>query len=118
MCAGGTPKPSKTFPHATHRAPHLTPPHTAHTHPKHTLPHTWIVLIAATPSQPASSAARAGAVMSVTLGVIFAHTGTVAAALTQPETSDSRSQSWPIAMPMRRSGMPCGHEKLSSNAST
>jgi hypothetical protein len=36
----------------------------------------------------------------VTLGVIFAHTGLVAALLIQPHTSDSTSQSWPMAMPI------------------
>lgn len=46
-----------------------------------------IVLIAATPSQPAVSAVRAGNAMSVMLGVIFAHTGLVAFALIQPQTS-------------------------------
>ena len=30
----------------------------------------------------------------------------------------SSSQSWPMAMPMRRSGMPCGQLKFTSNAST
>lgn len=36
---------------------------------------------------PAVRAVRAGQVMSVTFGVIFAHTGTVALALIQPHTS-------------------------------
>lgn len=38
-------------------------------------------------SAPAVSAVRAGQVMSVTLGVILAHTGTVALALIHPHTS-------------------------------
>ena len=38
-------------------------------------------------SAPASRATRAGIVMSVTLGVILAHTGTVAFSLIQPHTS-------------------------------
>ena len=37
--------------------------------------------------RPASRATRAGCVMSVTLGVILAHTGTEAFALIQPHTS-------------------------------
>ena len=65
-----------------------------------------MVLIAATPSQPARSAASAGASMWVMFGVIFAHTGIVATSLTQPHTSSSRSGSWPMAAPMRRSGSP------------
>ena len=52
------------------------------------------------------------------LGVIFAQTGTVATSLTHPHTSSSTVQSWPIAAPIFRSGMPCGHEKLISKAST
>ena len=52
------------------------------------------------------------------LGVILAQTGTVALARIQPHTSFSSSQSWPIAMPMRRSGMPCGQLKLISKPST
>lgn len=40
---------------------------------------------------PASSAALAGFVMSVMLGVILAQTGMVALALIQPHTSYSRS---------------------------
>ena len=46
-----------------------------------------IVLMAATPSQPAASAVLAGSVMSVMLGVILAHTGRLAFALIQPHTS-------------------------------
>lgn len=46
--------------------------------------------------------------MSVTLGVILAHTGLVALALIQVHTSDSSSQSCPMAIPIRLSGMPCG----------
>lgn len=60
----------------------------------------WMVLMAAMPSQPASSAQRAGCVMSVTLGVILAHTGMVADWLIQPHTSLISSQSWPMAMPI------------------
>jgi hypothetical protein len=124
-------------------------------------------------------AVRAGQVMSVTFGVILAHTGFVAFALIQPHTSCSvstttcsvcicstavlertcadsssilesaaaaaqhcssseggslylavdialrciqctsrRSQSCPMAMPILRSGMPCGQLKLISKAST
>ena len=48
---------------------------------------TWMVLMAATPSQPVARAVRAGAVMSVMLGVILAHTGLVAMLLIQPHTS-------------------------------
>lgn len=33
-------------------------------------------------------------------------------------STSRRSQSWPIAMPIRLSGMPCGQLKLISNAST
>ena len=56
-------------------------------------------------------------VMSVIFGVILAQTGIVAFALIQPHTSWSKSQSWPTAAPILRSGIPCGHEKLISNAS-
>ena len=38
--------------------------------------------------------------------------------MTQPHTSSRMSGSWPIAAPILRSGRPCGHEKLSSKAST
>jgi len=51
-----------------------------------------MVLMAATPSQPAESAVRAGSAMSVMLGVILAHTGFVALALIQPHTS---CMQWP-----------------------
>lgn len=51
-----------------------------------------MVLMAATPSQPAVSAVRAGAVISVMLGVILAHTGTLALALIHPHTSCSPIQ--------------------------
>lgn len=46
-----------------------------------------MVLMAATPSQPAFRAALAGKVMSVMFGVIFAHTGMLALALIHPHTS-------------------------------
>ena len=77
-----------------------------------------IVLIALMPSHPARSAARPGSSMWVMLGVIFAQTGFVATPFTQPQTSSRISGSCPIAEPIFRSGSPCGHEKLSSNAST
>lgn len=77
-----------------------------------------MVLMADTPSHPAASAALAGSRMSVMLGVIFAQTGLVAAPLIHPHTSDSNSGSWPMAMPMRRSGMPWGQEKLTSKPLT
>src|SRR5256714_1635180 len=56
--------------------------------------------------------------MCVTFGVIFAHTGTLAAPMTQRQTSSRISGFSPIAEPMRRSGRPCGQEKLHSKAST
>mmetsp|Transcript_7961 Transcript_7961/g.22018 ORF Transcript_7961/g.22018 Transcript_7961/m.22018 type:complete len:250 (-) Transcript_7961:360-1109(-) len=77
-----------------------------------------MVLIAAMPSMFFSRQTLAGSVMSVMFGVILAHTGTVATSLTHPHTSSSTEQSWPIAAPIFRSGMPCGHEKLISKAST
>lgn len=55
--------------------------------------------------------------MSVMLGVIFAHTGTVAFAFIHPQTSSNSAQSCPTAAPILRSGMPWGHEKLISMAS-
>ena len=55
--------------------------------------------------------------MSVILGVILAHTGTVALALTHPQTSSRSAQSCPTAASILRSGIPWGHEKLISNAS-
>jgi hypothetical protein len=45
-----------------------------------------MVLIAATPSQPALIAAAAGCVMSVMLGVILAHTGTLLGGPVDPPT--------------------------------
>src|SRR5262249_26042329 len=77
-----------------------------------------IVLIALTPSQPAFSAARVGSSICVTLGVIFAHTGTFAALITHRQTSSRISGFSPIADPIPRSRSPCGQEKLHSNAST
>ena len=77
-----------------------------------------IVLIALMPSAPDSSEARAGSVMCVMLGVIFAQNGRSVASRTQAHTSRSRSGFCPIAAPIARSGSPCGQEKLSSNPST
>lgn len=58
-------------------------------------------------SAPADSAVRAGKVMSVTLGVIFAHTGTVALALIQPHTScTSRSGTRLLRLQSNTSAMP------------
>ena len=45
---------------------------------------------------PASNATRAGIVMSVTLGVILAHTGTVAFSLIQPHTSCRDATAWQV----------------------
>ena len=56
--------------------------------------------------------------MCVTLGVILAHTGILAALITQPQTSSRMSGFSPIAEPIFRSGNPCGQDKLHSNAST
>lgn len=47
----------------------------------------WMVLMAATPSQPAVSAVLAGVVISVVLGVLLAQTGMLALWLIQPQTS-------------------------------
>src|SRR5436190_9611879 len=77
-----------------------------------------MVLMALIPWQPAESAAREGSSIWVTFGVILAHTGTLAARITQPQTSFRISGLSPIADPIRRSGRPCGQEKLHSNAST
>ena len=77
-----------------------------------------IVLIALMPVTPARSAARLGSSMCVTFGVIFAHTGFVAAPITQPQTSSRISGFSPIAAPILRSGRPCGQEKFSSKPST
>ena len=77
-----------------------------------------IVLMTETPWAPAERAERDGSSMRVTFGVIFAQTGFVAAAITQPVTSSTRSGFSPIAAPIFRSGRPCGQEKLSSNPST
>ena len=70
------------------------------------------------PSQPARSDARVGSSMCVTFGVILAHTGFLATSITQPHTSSRMSGFSPIAAPIFRSGKPCGHDMLSSNAST
>ena len=51
-----------------------------------------IVLIAAIPSAPPSTADCAGMVISVMLGVIFAQTGIEETSLTQPTTSSVISQ--------------------------
>mmetsp|Transcript_13437 Transcript_13437/g.26794 ORF Transcript_13437/g.26794 Transcript_13437/m.26794 type:complete len:342 (+) Transcript_13437:913-1938(+) len=77
-----------------------------------------IVLIAAIPSLPASKQTLLGILISVIFGVIFDHTGIDAASVTHPVTSASSSQSCPMAIPMRLSGIPCGQLKLISNAST
>ena len=69
-----------------------------------------IVLIIAMPSAPPRSAAAAGTVGLPTFGVIFAHTGIFATSFTQPTTSSTMSGFSPIAMPILRSGRPCGHE--------
>ena len=74
--------------------------------------------MAAMPVAPDWSAAREGSSMCVTFGVIFAHTGLVAALITHATTSLRISGFSPIAAPILRSGNPCGHEKFSSNAST
>src|SRR2546429_1733534 len=50
-----------------------------------------IVLIALTPSHPPRNAARLGSVIRVTLGVIFAQTGFLAAFINQPTTSSTIS---------------------------
>ena len=47
----------------------------------------WMVLMAATPSQPAVSAVLAGMVMSAVVGVLLAQTGMLALWLTQPQAS-------------------------------
>jgi len=62
--------------------------------------------IAEIPSAPPSTAARAGCVMSVMFGVIFAHTGIFATSFTQPTTSQEISGDCPIAAPIFRSGRP------------
>ena len=69
------------------------------------------------PSAPPRSAARAGTLMSVMLGVILAHTGTLETFFTQRVTSSTISGFWPMAAPMARSGRPWGQERLSSKAS-
>lgn len=57
-----------------------------------------MVLIAEMPSQPCLKAVPAGCLMSVTLGVILAHTGMVALLLIQPHTSCSTTHwlSWRV----------------------
>ena len=52
------------------------------------------------------------------LGVIFTHTGSVVASLTQEITCSTRCASSPSAIPICLSGNPCGQERLSSNPST
>ena len=77
-----------------------------------------IVLIIAMPSAPPFNALAAGTVGLPTFGVIFAHTGSTATSFTQPQTSSTMSGFSPIAMPILRSGKPCGHDRLSSKPST
>src|SRR5216684_4300338 len=67
---------------------------------------------------PRLDAAPAGSVTWPTLGVIFAQTGIFATSFTQPQTSFTSSGFSPIAMPILRSGRPCGQERFSSNPST
>lgn len=76
------------------------------------------VLMRAKPAAPPASAAVATRLPSTSFGVSFNHTGTGDAADTQEHTSWTRSGSWPSALPMRRSGMPCGQPALISKAST
>mmetsp|Transcript_10863 Transcript_10863/g.44476 ORF Transcript_10863/g.44476 Transcript_10863/m.44476 type:complete len:322 (+) Transcript_10863:911-1876(+) len=72
------------------------------------------VLMAVTPSAPPSLAAPAMTTTSVTLGVSLTKKGMVLASRTQREISRTIAGSWPQAMPMPRSPMPWGHERLSS----
>ncbi len=76
-----------------------------------------IVLIRLTASAPPSMAARAGPRMSATFGVSFTKTGTVAASLAHVVIWLQYSGTCPMALPMPRSDMPCGHPKLSSTPS-
>src|SRR5882762_6335225 len=62
--------------------------------------------------------AAAGTVGLPTFGVIFAHTGIFATSFTQPHTSSTMSGFSPIAMPILRSGKPCGQLRFISKPST
>ena len=77
-----------------------------------------IVLISAMPSAPPRIAAAAGTVGLPTFGVIFAQTGIFETPFTQPTTSSTMSGFSPIAMPILRSGRPCGHDRFISKPST
>ena len=74
--------------------------------------------MALTPSAPPFTAAWAGRVMSVMLGVIFAQTGIVETSFTQLVTSSTSSGFSPMAAPILRSGRPWGQERFSSKPST
>ncbi len=67
-----------------------------------------IVLMSESAFAPAATAARAGSTMFVIFGVSFTITGTLATLITQPVICSQYSGTWPTALPMPRSLMPCG----------
>ena len=56
----------------------------------------------------AATAARAGITMSEMFGVSFTITGIFATCITQPVICSQYSGTWPTALPMPRSLIPCG----------
>ena len=76
-----------------------------------------MVLMAESPSAPPCFAARAMRRMSVTLGVSFTSTGVRATSFTHSVIIEQYSGTWPTALPMPRSLMPCGQPKFSSSPS-
>ena len=76
-----------------------------------------MVLMAESPSAPPRLAARATVRMSVMLGVSFTSTGVRATSFTHSVIMQAYSGTWPTALPMPRSLMPCGQPKFSSRPS-
>ena len=76
-----------------------------------------MVLMAESASAPPRRAARATVRMSVMLGVSFTSTGVRATSFTHSVIMQAYSGTWPTALPMPRSLMPCGQPKFSSRPS-
>ena len=76
-----------------------------------------MVLMSDTPCAPPRLAAMPCGTMLPTFGVSFTRTGTVLYFTAQPVMRSFTVGSWPTALPMPRSHMPCGQPKLSSRPS-
>ena len=76
-----------------------------------------MVLISDTPCAPPRRAASPCGTMLPTFGVSFTKTGTVLYLTAQPVIRSFTAGSWPTALPMPRSHIPCGQPKFSSSPS-